>query len=1445
MRLKATIGALCITLLAFSSLQLNAQNWKVYDGSVLPAMTEDAGGDTLDISNESDNSPGAGMIMEIIDDADITGNKILKYLHPDGKLMFRHYFDDAYADTAFTLMARIKAENDATYDRAFDIRWDNGNVGTRDELRIWAQDSTVELEKAGVTVKVDMDLYGWHTYRIVINGDYASVYIDENPVAVVEGITTATSSNKYVKIGDGSGDAIGGYLDWFTLNTTGAFAPGEGDTLPEGLYVDGAAPSNEPMWKVYDASVLPDETDGFTGALLDISNEADNSPGSGMIKEIIDDTMILGNKVLKYLHPDGKLTFRHYFDDDYAGTAFTVMARIKAENDTTYDRAMDIRWDNGNNGTRDELRIWAKDSTIELEKADLKVKVDMDLYQWHTYRITVNGDFATVYIDENPVAVVEGTTTASSSNKYMKVGDGSGDAIGGYIDWLTMDMSGAYAPGEGIELPSELYVDGTAEPNEPLWQVYDGSVLPEATEGFTGGLLDLSNQADNSPGEGMIKEIIDDSMIPGNKVLKYLQPNGKLTFRYYFPDDYEGTAFTMMARIKAENDTTYDRAMDIRWDNGNNGTRDELRIWAKDSTVELEKADIKIKVDMDLYQWHTYRIVVDGDYSTVYINEEMVAVVEGTTTATSSNKYIKIGDGSGDAIGGYVDWFTLDATGAYAPGEGVEIPSELYIDGNPLPPTPMWQVYDASVMPEETAELGEGLLDISNVADDSPGEGLVSEIIDDPDISGNKLLKYLNPDGKRTYRHYFDDDYSDSAFTIMVRIAAENDSVYDRAMDIRWDNGNAGTRDELRIWPADSTLELEKADLKIKLDVDLYKWHTYRIVVDGDHAAVYLDENDEPVVQGTTTASSSSKYLKIGDGSGDNIGGYIDWCILDVSGAYVPGQGLAVPEGLEVDLGPQPVVPKWLVYDASMIPQDTEGAGGDTLAFSDLSQDSPGDGFVEEIIDDADIDGNKLLKFLAPNGTRMYRYKYAEDYTDSAFTMMARIKGESEGEYDRAFDIQWRNGNANSRDQLRIVPADSTLELDRSGAEVKVDMDLNQWHSYRITVNGDVTSVYVDQISEPVLVGTSTETSGDNYIKIGDGSGDAIGGYVDWFILDMSGAYGEGEGLPIPEGLYVDRYVAPIESMWIVYDGSILPSETEGFGHDSLDISSLSSDSPGPGFVEELISDPDIEGNSILKFLMPLGSRMYRYYYPEGFGGNFTWVVRMKQEQDVDTTYDRALDLQWRNTVGGARDELRVDAWDGTLELEKADVTVPVDMNLFAWHTYRIAVSGATTNVYIDENPEPALSGTATESTSDSYIKFGDGGSAINGGYLDWVAIDVSGAYSPEEGQPFPDDLFVDDYTVGVAQEESAVPTEYLMSQNYPNPFNPSTTIKFQLPKAGNVKINIYNTIGQLVTELVNSELDAGYHTINFDASRYASGVYFYTIKAGDFVNVKKMMLLK
>jgi len=83
------------------------------------------------------------------------------------------------------------------------------------------------------------------------------------------------------------------------------------------------------------------------------------------------------------------------------------------------------------------------------------------------------------------------------------------------------------------------------------------------------------------------------------------------------------------------------------------------------------------------------------------------------------------------------------------------------------------------------------------------------------------------------------------------------------------------------------------------------------------------------------------------------------------------------------------------------------------------------------------------------------------------------------------------------------------------------------------------------------------------------------------------------------------------------------------------------------------------------------------------------------------------------------------------------------------------------------------------------------------------------------------------------------------LAQNYPNPFNPSTNISFALPQRERVTLEVFSITGQMVVMLVNEILNAGNHTIQFDASGLSSGTYIYRITAGNFVQTRKMVLVK
>jgi hypothetical protein len=93
--------------------------------------------------------------------------------------------------------------------------------------------------------------------------------------------------------------------------------------------------------------------------------------------------------------------------------------------------------------------------------------------------------------------------------------------------------------------------------------------------------------------------------------------------------------------------------------------------------------------------------------------------------------------------------------------------------------------------------------------------------------------------------------------------------------------------------------------------------------------------------------------------------------------------------------------------------------------------------------------------------------------------------------------------------------------------------------------------------------------------------------------------------------------------------------------------------------------------------------------------------------------------------------------------------------------------------------------------------------------------------------------------------EIEVIPDQYELSQNYPNPFNPSTTIRFSLPQATQIKINLFNMLGEQVASIAEGMYESGYHKITFNANNLPSGTYIYRLESSDFVQVKKMMLIK
>ncbi len=92
---------------------------------------------------------------------------------------------------------------------------------------------------------------------------------------------------------------------------------------------------------------------------------------------------------------------------------------------------------------------------------------------------------------------------------------------------------------------------------------------------------------------------------------------------------------------------------------------------------------------------------------------------------------------------------------------------------------------------------------------------------------------------------------------------------------------------------------------------------------------------------------------------------------------------------------------------------------------------------------------------------------------------------------------------------------------------------------------------------------------------------------------------------------------------------------------------------------------------------------------------------------------------------------------------------------------------------------------------------------------------------------------------------ERELPKSFSLSQNYPNPFNPVTEIRYALPRDCQVRLEVYDILGQKIATLVDGRQEAGYRSVRWDASGFASGIYFYRLQADDFIQTKKMILLR
>ena len=226
------------------------------------------------------------------------------------------------------------------------------------------------------------------------------------------------------------------------------------------------------------------------------------------------------------------------------------------------------------------------------------------------------------------------------------------------------------------------------------------------------------------------------------------------------------------------------------------------------------------------------------------------------------------------------------------------------------------------------------------------------------------------------------------------------------------------------------------------------------------------------------------------------------------------------------------------------------------------------------------------------------------------------------------------------------------------------------------------------------------------------------------------------------------------------------------------------------------------------------------------------------------------LQIQFNYNSHGLIDEFKLKIWDpfsGWADLTRILFYYDINFNIFeslaqdwdsntsSWKNYsRIKSTYDLNNLLLTDLKE--LWSTSNNWINESFKKYSYDGSFNRTQELTQIWNDGNWINNTRE-------LY--NYVVTSVEEISELPNGYFLSQNYPNPFNPVTTIKFSIPSSGYATLKIYNAVGKEVSVLVQKEMPKGIHKVEWNASGFSSGVYFYQLKTDEFIETKKMIMLK
>ena len=259
------------------------------------------------------------------------------------------------------------------------------------------------------------------------------------------------------------------------------------------------------------------------------------------------------------------------------------------------------------------------------------------------------------------------------------------------------------------------------------------------------------------------------------------------------------------------------------------------------------------------------------------------------------------------------------------------------------------------------------------------------------------------------------------------------------------------------------------------------------------------------------------------------------------------------------------------------------------------------------------------------------------------------------------------------------------------------------------------------------------------------------------------------------------------------------------------------------------VSPPNFPANNSIKCFAVIGTNLFAGSNGKGIflstNNGTSWSA---VDSGLTNTDVRALAVSGTNLFAGT--------WGSGVFLSTNNGTSWSVVDTGLTNPYINSLLGNGTDIIVGTNTVAFISG-------NNGTNWGEINSGMTGSQIISLAANGSNLFAGNDRGVWRRPL--SEMITGVKEEHNNLPTNFSLEQNYPNPFNPTTVINFSIPKNYMVSIRVYDILGNEVANLMNEEKTAGSYSINFNASKLSSGVYFYRMQAGSFVKTKKLILMK